>query len=82
MRKAKGWRLIDLAQHSGIREVHLSYVERGTREVGLNTAACDSVASALRFLAARQWPVPPRILIAGSLYLAGEVLEANDSPPR
>jgi transcriptional regulator with XRE-family HTH domain len=37
LRKAKGWRLIDLAQHSGIREVHLSYVERGTREVGLNT---------------------------------------------
>ncbi len=52
------------------------------REVGLNTAACDSVASALRFLAARQWPVPPRILIAGSLYLAGEVLGANDSLPR
>jgi transcriptional regulator with XRE-family HTH domain len=37
IRKAKGWRLIDLAQHSGIREVHLSYVERGMREVGLNT---------------------------------------------
>jgi transcriptional regulator with XRE-family HTH domain len=37
LRKAKGWRLIDLAQHSGVREVHLSYVERGTREVGLNT---------------------------------------------
>lgn len=36
-RKAKGWRLIDLAQHSGIREVHLSYLENGTREVGLNT---------------------------------------------
>lgn len=37
LRKGKGWRLIDLAQHSGIREVHLSYLERGTREVGLNT---------------------------------------------
>ena len=37
IRKAKGWRLIDLAQHSGIREVHLSYVERGLREVGFNT---------------------------------------------
>ena len=39
LRKAKGWRLIDLAQHSGIREVHLSYLENGTREVGLNTLA-------------------------------------------
>ena len=45
--------------------------------VGLNAAACQSVEAALRFLAARDWPVPPRILIAGSLYLAGLVLEAN-----
>jgi len=37
IRKAKGWRQIDLAQHSGVREVHLSYVERGLREVGFNT---------------------------------------------
>lgn len=36
LRKARGWRLIDLAQHSGIKEVHLSYVERGLREVGFN----------------------------------------------
>ena len=47
------------------------------RSVGLDAAACDSVASALKFLAARAWPAPPRILIAGSLYLAGAVLEAN-----
>jgi len=45
--------------------------------VGLNAAACASVEAALRFLAARAWPIPPRILIAGSLYLAGEVLEEN-----
>jgi transcriptional regulator with XRE-family HTH domain len=36
VRKEKGWRLIDLAQHSGIHE-YLSYVERGLREVGFNT---------------------------------------------
>jgi len=36
LRKKKGWRLLDLAQHSGIKEVHLSYLERGTREVGFN----------------------------------------------
>jgi dihydrofolate synthase/folylpolyglutamate synthase len=52
------------------------------RSVGLSAAACDSVASALRFLAARDWPKPPRILIAGSLYLAGQVLEENGDPPR
>ena len=52
------------------------------QSVGLEAAACDSVASALRFLAARDWPTPPRILIAGSLYLAGAVLEANGDTPR
>ena len=47
------------------------------QSVGLNAAACQSVDAALRFLAARDWLVPPRILIAGSLYLAGIVLAAN-----
>ena len=47
------------------------------RGVGLPGAACADVASALKFLAARNWPIPPRILIAGSLYLAGAVLSAN-----
>ena len=47
------------------------------QSVGLNAAACASVEAALRFLAARDWPAPPRVLIAGSLYLAGSVLEAN-----
>lgn len=39
LRKAKGWRQIDLAQHSGVHEVHISDLERGTREVGLKTLA-------------------------------------------
>ena len=49
--------------------------------MGLRAAACESVKSALSFLAAREWPAPPRILIAGSLYLAGEVLALNGTPP-
>jgi dihydrofolate synthase/folylpolyglutamate synthase len=48
---------------------------------GLPAAACGSIKSALAFLAAREWAAPPRILIAGSLYLAGEVLALNGSPP-
>jgi dihydrofolate synthase/folylpolyglutamate synthase len=48
---------------------------------GLRAAACESVKSALLFLAAREWRAPPRILIAGSLYLAGEVLALNGTPP-
>jgi dihydrofolate synthase/folylpolyglutamate synthase len=32
-------------------------------------------------LAARTWPIAPRVLIAGSLYLAGDVLRENRTPP-
>jgi dihydrofolate synthase/folylpolyglutamate synthase len=66
-------------EHAGRSADEVAAIARG---VGLSAAACDSVASALRFLAARQWPRPPRILIAGSLYLAGQVLEDNDALPR
>lgn len=48
---------------------------------GLRASACESVKAALSLLAARDWPEPPRILIAGSLYLAGEVLALNGTPP-
>lgn len=37
IRKAKGWRQIDLAQHSGVHEVHISDLERGSREAGIKT---------------------------------------------
>jgi XRE family aerobic/anaerobic benzoate catabolism transcriptional regulator len=45
LRKAKGWRQIDLAQHSGVHEVHISDLERGSREVGIRTL--HSLAGAL-----------------------------------
>jgi transcriptional regulator with XRE-family HTH domain len=35
LRKARGWRQIDLAEHSGINVIHLSHVERGKKELGL-----------------------------------------------
>ena len=37
--RKRGWRQIDLAQHSGIHEVHISDLERGAREVGLRHLA-------------------------------------------
>jgi XRE family aerobic/anaerobic benzoate catabolism transcriptional regulator len=37
LRKQKGWRQIDLAEQSGVHEVHISDLERGAREVGLKT---------------------------------------------
>jgi transcriptional regulator with XRE-family HTH domain len=39
LRKRRAWRQIDLAQHSGIHEVHISDLERGVREVGLRHLA-------------------------------------------
>jgi dihydrofolate synthase/folylpolyglutamate synthase len=48
---------------------------------GLATRVAPSVAAALEGLAAQEWPQPPRLLIAGSLYLAGAVLAENESPP-
>ena len=51
------------------------------REAGLKAEAAGSVEQALREIAARDWSAPPRILICGSLYLAGEVLQANGTPP-
>ncbi|ADW69710.1 helix-turn-helix domain-containing protein [Granulicella tundricola] len=35
LRIARGWRQIDLAEHSGVHEVHLSLLERGKHEVGV-----------------------------------------------
>ncbi len=37
LRRVKGWRQIDLAEHSGVHEVHISDLERGAREPGLRT---------------------------------------------
>ena len=48
---------------------------------GIPAVACESFEQALRFLRAREWRVPPRVLIAGSLYVAGEVLRLNGTPP-
>lgn len=52
-------------------------------ETGLSAEPVSSVESALKLLA-DTWDgleVPPRILICGSLYLAGEVLDKNGTPP-
>ncbi|SEC13198.1 dihydrofolate synthase / folylpolyglutamate synthase [Rhizobiales bacterium GAS188] len=52
------------------------------REAGLKAEEAPGIEAALERLSARAWPVPPRILLAGSLYFAGEVLEVNGTPPR
>ena len=52
------------------------------RAAGLPARPAASIEEALSIVAQRPWPEPPRILICGSLYLAGEVLAANGTLPR
>jgi dihydrofolate synthase/folylpolyglutamate synthase len=50
------------------------------RALGMRVESAASVEAALRSLARLAYEVPPRILITGSLYLAGHVLSANGTP--
>jgi dihydrofolate synthase / folylpolyglutamate synthase len=51
------------------------------RAVGISAQAAADVASALSAIGRFDLEAPPRILITGSLYLAGEVLKANAMLP-
>jgi dihydrofolate synthase/folylpolyglutamate synthase len=51
------------------------------RALGMRVEGAASVESALRTVARLSYEVPPRILITGSLYLAGHVLSANGTLP-
>jgi len=48
---------------------------------GLHAEAATNIQDALKKIAVLQMEAPPRVLIAGSLYLAGEVLSANGTQP-
>ncbi|MBX6327025.1 MAG: bifunctional folylpolyglutamate synthase/dihydrofolate synthase [Pseudolabrys sp.] len=51
------------------------------RAAGLSAMSRDNLAEALAAVVGLELEPPPRILITGSLYLAGEVLRENDTPP-
>jgi dihydrofolate synthase/folylpolyglutamate synthase len=51
------------------------------RQLGMRVEIAVNVEAALRSVARLAYEVPPRILITGSLYLAGHVLAANGIPP-
>jgi dihydrofolate synthase/folylpolyglutamate synthase len=52
------------------------------RQLGMRVETAASVEGALGSLTRLAYEVPPRILITGSLYLAGRVLAANGAAPR
>jgi dihydrofolate synthase/folylpolyglutamate synthase len=51
------------------------------RALGMRVEAAPDVAAALQSLTRLAYEIPPRILIAGSLYLAGHVLAENGTLP-
>ena len=51
------------------------------RQVGFTVTTAPGVEAALASLDDYVWDRPPRVLVCGSLYLAGEVLAANGTPP-
>ena len=52
------------------------------RQLGMRVETAVSVEAALRAVAKLAYEVPPRILITGSLYLAGHVLAENGTLPQ
>jgi dihydrofolate synthase/folylpolyglutamate synthase len=52
------------------------------RHLGMRIETASGVDEALRAIARLAYEIPPRILITGSLYLAGEVLRENGTFPQ
>jgi dihydrofolate synthase/folylpolyglutamate synthase len=65
-------------EHAGRSGQDIAALAQGA---AIPAASCETIEQALDLLAAQDWATPPRILICGSLYLAGEVLAANGTPP-
>lgn len=51
------------------------------RQAGLSATTADTIEDALHRISQQEWPIPPRVVICGSLYLAGEALSRNQTPP-
>lgn len=69
---------VPIHQDNAIPSAKLADVARG---IGIPAVARDTVESALALAGKLELAPAPRVLITGSLYLAGEVLAANDTPP-
>jgi dihydrofolate synthase/folylpolyglutamate synthase len=58
-----------------------SEIVAAASRAGIEADATQGLADALGRVSDLNLPAPPRVLITGSLYLAGEVLAANETPP-
>ncbi|WP_439407494.1 bifunctional folylpolyglutamate synthase/dihydrofolate synthase [Bradyrhizobium sp. DASA03076] len=59
----------------------VDHLADAVRSLGMRVETAPGVEAALRSLTKLAYEVPPRILITGSLYLAGHVLGLNGTPP-
>jgi dihydrofolate synthase/folylpolyglutamate synthase len=57
-------------------------IAAAARNIGLSATSRDNLAEALEAARKLDLEPPPRILITGSLYLAGDVLRENGTPPQ
>ena len=70
---------VPIHQDKTVPAAELAEVAAG---IGIPSLARDSLESAIAAVGKLDLEPPPRILITGSLYLAGEVLSANGAPPQ
>jgi len=69
---------VPIQQEKGMPPDSLAELARG---IGISADSCDGIVAALAVAGKLALSPPPRILVTGSLYLAGEVLAANGTPP-
>jgi dihydrofolate synthase / folylpolyglutamate synthase len=69
---------VPIHQDKALPAAALADIARG---IGIPALARDDVESALVTIGKLELAPAPRVLITGSLYLAGEVLDANGTPP-
>jgi len=70
---------VPVAGHSDISPMELA---AAAKALGIEAVTADGVEAALDVVAARHGGRPARVLICGSLYLAGQALAANETPPQ
>jgi dihydrofolate synthase/folylpolyglutamate synthase len=75
-------RLIAVTIPGQEKAVPAAQIAEAARRTGIAAEAKGSLAEALDRVAQLNTTPPPRILITGSLYLAGDVLAQNGTPPK
>jgi dihydrofolate synthase/folylpolyglutamate synthase len=74
-------RIIGVAIPHHDKSLTADAIAENARAVGISAQSADGIEAALAAVSAMALSSPPRVLIAGSLYLAGEVLALNGALP-